>query len=174
MAFGLGRGLEALIPTTKSGSAPVRTNYLGTKESEGLLHIGIERITPNPHQPRTRFHPIKIAELADSIKKHGILEPLVVSPADAPGMYVLVAGERRLRAAEMAGLRTVPAVVRATNSQDKLELALVENLQRQDLNPLEEARALRKLLDQFGLTIEQVAKRLGRATSTVSHGLKWE
>ncbi len=186
MAFGLGRGLEALIPTTKPARTPRPASHADASPTNaqdarsevavslvtGTLQIAIEKITPNPHQPRKRFTPDKLEDLANSIKAHGILEPLVVSPSSVAGSYILIAGERRLRAAEMAGFATVPVVIRETDNQQKLELALVENIQRQDLNPLEEARAMRKLVAEFKLTQVQVARRLGRSAVAVSNTIR--
>lgn len=193
MAFGLGRGLEALIPTTKPARTPrpasdtdsqststsatrrgafLQTSNIKVSAETGTLQVPIENITENPRQPRKRFTPDKLEDLANSIKAHGILEPLVVSPTARTGSYILIAGERRLRAAEMAGLATVPVVIRETNDQAKLELALVENIQRQDLNPLEEARAMRNLVEDFKMTQAQVAKRLGRSAVAVSNTIR--
>ncbi len=166
MAFGLGRGLEALIPN--KAVKPVRPDPVAT----GLMQVQLTCIVPNPHQPRKQFKLPELEELAASIKEHGILEPLVISPGRKPGQYILIAGERRLRAAEMAGLATVPVVVRQTDDQEKLELALIENIQRQDLNPLEEAKALRKLLRDFGLSQAQVAQRVGRSRPAVGNCLR--
>jgi ParB family chromosome partitioning protein len=163
MAFGLGRGLEALIPNKK----PVRSAPV---QPAGMLEVAIDQITPNPHQPRKRFNVEKLDELASSIKEHGILEPLVVSP-EGTG-YILIAGERRLRAAELAGLKKVPVVVRATDNQEKLELALIENIQRQDLNALDEAKALRKLVRDFNLSQAEVAKQVGRSRPAIANSLR--
>ncbi|MDP2587217.1 MAG: ParB/RepB/Spo0J family partition protein [bacterium] len=164
MAFGLGRGLEALIPNTTD--KPVRPDPV---VATGALEIEIAAIKPNPFQPRKQFSLPELEDLASSIREHGILEPLVISPTARTGAYTLVAGERRLRAAELAGLATVPVVIRQTDDQEKLELALIENIQRQDLNPLEEARALRKLLRDFSLSQDQVAKRVGRSRPAVAN-----
>lgn len=155
--FGLGRGLEALIPR-------------GSEES-GVLELPIDRISRNPHQPRNHFDGEEMAELAASITAHGILQPVVVR-ATANGDYELVAGERRLRAARQAGLSTIPAVVRDTPSDELLELALVENLQRTDLNAIEEGQAYRELIGRFGLTHEQVAQRVGKSRVAISNALR--
>src|SRR3990167_5393334 len=136
MAFGLGRGLEALIP---SKAKPARRD---PGELGQINELTLECILPNPHQPRKQFKLPELEELAASVREHGIIEPLVVSPAREHGKYILVGGERRLRAAELCGLKKVPVVVRQTDDLEKLELALIENIQREDLNPLEEARAL--------------------------------
>ncbi len=152
---GLGRGLSALIP---SGN------------NSGLLEIALERISPNPRQPRTIMKEEALAELADSIRQHGILQPLIVTRAGSG--YTLIAGERRWRAAQLAGLRTVPAVIKDSSPQQLLELALVENIQRQDLGPLEEATAYRQLLEELGLTQEEVARRVGKSRSAVANSLR--
>jgi len=151
---GLGRGLEALIP----------------RGAGGLQEIDIDRIRPNPLQPRQRMDPGALEELASSIRQHGLLEPLLVARAEAG--YTLIAGERRWRAARMAGLASVPALVRDASAESTLELALVENLQRADLTPLEEANAYRLLVDEFGLTQEQVAGRVGRSRVSVTNRLR--
>ncbi|MFO0704527.1 MAG: ParB/RepB/Spo0J family partition protein [Candidatus Andersenbacteria bacterium] len=168
MAFGLGRGLEALIPT--KATKPARPD---PRQGSDTRELPLRSIVPNPHQPRKQFKLPELESLAASIKQHGILEPLVVSPPRTPtGNYILVAGERRLRAAELAGLQAVPVVVRQTDDQEKLELALIENIQRQDLNPLEEAKALRKLLRDFKLTQRQVGERVGRPSSSVANCIR--
>jgi ParB family chromosome partitioning protein len=163
MAFGLGRGLEALIPNKK----PTRSDPV---QPAGMLEVAITQIKPNPHQPRKRFNVEKLDELAGSIREHGILEPLVVSPEGSG--FILIAGERRLRAAELAGLKKVPVVVRPTDNQEKLELALIENIQRQDLNALDEAKALRKLVRDFNLNQAQVAKKVGRSRPAIANSLR--
>jgi ParB family transcriptional regulator, chromosome partitioning protein len=156
--FGLGRGLEALIPRA------------GDSEN-GVLQLPIERIARNPHQPRGRFDDAETAELAASIAVHGVLQPVVVR-ATPSGNYELVAGERRLRAARQAGLVSIPAVVRDTPTDELLELALIENVQRTDLNAIEEAQAYRELIDRFGITHEEVAHRVGKSRVAVSNALR--
>ncbi len=165
---GLGRGLGALIPT-----APATPAAAGSALSE----IAIEAIGPNPRQPRQNFDPIALQELADSIREHGLIQPLVVTrgPGQQPGggpTYTIIAGERRWRAARLAGLQQVPAVIKEVSDQALLELALVENVQRADLNPLEEAAAYKMLVDEFGLTQAQVATRVGKARVTVTNALR--
>jgi len=151
---GLGKGLEALIPVA-SGERPT-----------GLTEVSVDDIAPNPMQPRQTLDPESLEELAASIREHGLIQPLIVS-STVPGMsstpYQLIAGERRLEAAKLAGLSTVPVIVKEATSQEMLALALVENIQRADLNPLEEANAYRQLMDEFGLTQEQVAAQVGHA-----------
>lgn len=154
---GLGRGLSALIPDT--GPA-------------GLEEVDIDLIVPNPHQPRSIMETGALNELADSIRTHGIIQPLLVSRPEGSGVYQLIAGERRLQAARIAGLRRVPIVVREAAPRDQLELALVENVQRQDLTPLEEANAYRRLIDEFTLTQEGVAERVGRSRVAVTNALR--
>jgi len=165
----LGRGLGALIPTV--------TRYEPIRESDetrpGLRTVAIEALEPNPDQPRKHFDVARLGELADSIRTHGIIQPIVVSSLRArPGVYVIVAGERRWRAAQLAGLHDVPIVVRDTPQYDQLELAVVENLQRADLNPIEEARAFKQLVDLRGYTQEQLAERIGKDRTTVTNALR--
>jgi ParB family chromosome partitioning protein len=154
---GLGRGLAALIPTGDSGVS-------------GGRELPLTSITPNPEQPRRSFDAGELQQLADSIAAHGVLQPVLVVEAGAG--YVLVAGERRWRAAALAGLERIPAVVRTANEQERLELALVENLQRSDLNALDEAHAYRQLIDEFGLTQERVAARVSRSRPAVANALR--
>jgi ParB family chromosome partitioning protein len=154
---GLGRGLGALIPQRGGGHA-------------SAIEIAISRISPNPYQPRKRFNPEDLASLRASIASHGVLQPILVSET-ATG-YQLVAGERRLRAAQAAGLDRIPAVIRQLVDRDTLELALVENLQRADLDPIETADAYRQLINRFGFTQDDVATRVGKARSTVTNTLR--
>jgi ParB family chromosome partitioning protein len=156
---GLGRGLDALIPVEHP--------------STGFAEIEVSEVRPNPQQPRVRFDDDALGELAASIREVGVLQPIVVRPGERDGSYVLVAGERRLRAADMAGLSTIPAVIRASESEERdLTEALIENLQRMDLSPLEEAAAYRNLLEDFGMTHEQIATRVGKSRSTVTNTLR--
>lgn len=128
--------------------------------------IAVDLIDPNPYQPRKEFTETALQSLAESIKAHGVIQPIVVSPAPE-GRYYLIVGERRLRAAKLAGLREIPVHVRSTKDQDKLELALVENIQREDLNPLEEARAYQRLKDEFGLTWVEMGRRTGKSDVSI-------
>jgi ParB family chromosome partitioning protein len=153
---GLGRGLAALIPQRSTGAGPVE--------------VPLSRIRPNPLQPRKKIGQAELEALAASIAEHGVLLPVLVT--ETLDGYQLVAGERRFRAAQLAGLERIPVVIRQVADRDQLELALVENLQREDLNPLEEAHAFRQLIDDFGLTQEDVAARVGRARSTVANTLR--
>ena len=156
----LGRGLEALIPQTDTGSKP--------EASVVLIQIG--QISPNPRQPRQRIDPDSLADLVGSIQTHGLLQPLVVTRNE--NGYQIIAGERRWRAAGLAGLETVPALIKETTPQEMLELALVENIQRADLNPLEEADAFHQLIEDFGLTQEQVAERVGKSRAAVANTVR--
>lgn len=157
---GLGRGLEALIP---GGEMP---------SQGGVSSIAVEQIVPNPRQPRSRFDAEELAELAESIREHGVIQPLIVSFDEQTGMYVLIAGERRLMASRLAGLDHVPAMIREANDQQRLELALIENVQRADLGPLERAEAYRQLADDFNLTQEEIASRVGKSRETVANTLR--
>jgi ParB family chromosome partitioning protein len=165
---GLGRGFDALIPTQL-----VEEEFDVTAapaEQSALREVVPTQIDPNPHQPRTEFEPSALEELASSIRAHGVLQPLVVTQKG--DRYELIAGERRLRASKLAGLKTVPVIVRSYDAQQKLELAIIENLQRADLNPIETATAYRKLMDQFGLTNDQVGQRVGKDRSTVANTMR--
>jgi len=158
---GLGKGLGALIPSSPGG---------GDAESSGVVELPVNQITPNPHQPRQVMNQAELQELADSITEHGLIQPLVVTRAD--DSYQLIAGERRWRASQLAGLSTVPAVIKETTPQQMLELAIVENIQRADLNPLEEAQAFFFFLEEFGLTQESVAERVGKSRTSVANTLR--
>lgn len=153
---GLGRGLAALIPGTNAG----------------LDEIDVDLIVPNPHQPRLTVDEAELQSLADSIREHGVIQPLLVSVSERDGVYQLIAGERRLRAARLAGLKRVPVVVKEAASAELLELALVENLQRQDLSPLEEAHAYRRLHDEFTMTQEAIGARVGRSRAAVANAMR--
>ncbi len=151
----LGKGLQALIPEIED--APIAE----------ALELPIEQIQLNPYQPRKMFNEEKLAELARSVEQHGILQPLIVRPVNQG--FELVAGERRLRAAVIAGLEQVPVVVKLLSDREMMEIALIENLQREDLNPLEEAEAYKRLLDEYGYTQEQLAERIGKSRSAVAN-----
>lgn len=168
---GLGRGFDSLIPTTVLDEALDPSAAQDRAVSE-LRNVPVSAVVPNPHQPRRLFEPGALQELANSIKEHGVLQPIVVTQKDSK-TYELVAGERRLRASQMAGLGEIPALVRSYKDQHKLELALIENLSREDLNPLEVATAYIKLQQQFNLTLEQISKRVGgKALSTISNTMR--
>lgn len=156
---GLGRGLGALIPTDGEP--------LTSEKRDGIKKVAVADIQPNPHQPRTVMDDVKLKELAASIREHGLIQPLIVTQED--DQYILIAGERRWRASQLADLKEVPVVVKEATPQEMLELAIIENVQRADLNPLEEAYAYRQLMDEFELTQEEVAKRMGKGRSTVAN-----
>src|SRR5215475_1478974 len=155
----LGRGLSALLGTPD------------LDENEQLRELDIERILPNAQQPRKTFDEDSLNELANSIRTHGVVQPIVVRPLE-DGFFQLIAGERRWRASQRAGLTKVPAVVRESGEHDALEIALIENLQREDLNPIEEAQAYERLITDFGLTQEEVARRVGKNRTTIANMLR--
>jgi ParB family transcriptional regulator, chromosome partitioning protein len=165
----LGRGLAALIPGAKppEAAAPVGPG----RGAEGLRTVAIEDVHPSPGQPRKQFDDARLDELAASIEAQGIIQPLVVRLREGGG-YELIAGERRWRAAQRAGLHEVPAVVRDVAEKRAFEMALVENLQREDLNPIEEAQGFERLIDEFGYTQEALATRVGKDRSTVANALR--
>ncbi|MBI2411367.1 MAG: ParB/RepB/Spo0J family partition protein [Candidatus Kerfeldbacteria bacterium] len=184
MATGLGRGLSSLIPQ-KPVSAPQAqpvftlspvSSEMPRSASTTVVDIPIAHIEPNPLQPRQHFDPKNLEDLTESIRRYGLLEPIVVTPlhsADALGgktqRWQIVAGERRFRAFQRLEKETIPAIIRSTSELEKLELALIENIQRQDLNPMEKAVSLAKLVDEFGLTQEEAAKKIGMARSTLAN-----
>lgn len=166
----LGKGLSSLIPTkTIRGMIHHETGSNG--DVQRIWQIPTSEIAPNSHQPRTHFSHQELEELVLSIKEHGILQPLLVRER-ADGGYELIAGERRLRAAVIAGLATVPALVRAATDQQKLEIALIENIQREDLNPLEEAFAFARLVEEFGMSQQDVADKVGKSRSAVANTIR--
>lgn len=155
---GLGRGLGAFFPEMEEDLL------------QGPVEVPIAEIVPNPYQPRKEFPPESLEELAESIKNHGVLQPLLVRKVDEK--HQLIAGERRLRAAKMAGLFMVPVVIKDIDDRTAMEIALVENLQREDLNPLEEAEAYKKLMDEFQLTQEEIARTVGKSRSAITNTLR--
>jgi ParB family chromosome partitioning protein len=193
--YGLGRGLASLIPPKKenskeeqregtkrvvaSGSFEPRSAQLpimsdgpsNSQEKGSVREISVHAIVPNPHQPRLHFDEEKLLELAASIKEHGILQPLVVTQVDDKN-YELIAGERRFQAAKKAGLTVVPVLVRVAGEQLKLELAIIENVQRHNLNPIEEAKAYARLVNEFSLSQEQVATKMGKKRSSIANTLR--
>lgn len=196
--YGLGRGLASLIPPRKDDSTPKGSPFsYPDKKSSGTavsfpqdagasdveevaainggngvpLEIPIDSIVPNPHQPRLTFDEVKLAELTESIREHGVLQPLVVTKRP-DGTYELIAGERRFQASKRAGLKTVPVVLREAGEQEKLELAIIENVQRHDLNPIEEAKAYLRLAEEFRLHQDEIAKKMGKSRSTVANALR--
>jgi ParB family chromosome partitioning protein len=172
---GLGKGLDALIPTNRNtGSTTSGTSTSDGTSVEsvtGLKDIAVNAIDPNPNQPRVHFDEASLAELTASISAIGVLQPILVRP-DENGRYQLIAGERRWRAASRAGLQMVPAIVRVTDDVSSVEQALVENLHRQDLTPLEEAAAYQQLLEDFNMTHEQVASKVGKSRSAITNALR--
>jgi ParB family chromosome partitioning protein len=165
---GLGRGLDALIPTGSTVMPPRDGGGSGT----GLQEISVSSIDPNPNQPRNHFDEDSLAELSASIKAIGLLQPVLVRPSTTPDRFELIAGERRWRASKRAGLSTIPAIVRVTDDVSSVEQALVENLHRQDLTPLEEAAAYQQLLEDFSMTHEQVAAKVGKSRSAITNSLR--
>lgn len=175
MVKGLGRGLSSLIPPhenkfSTSHSIAASMPELKNASSVRIVEIQLNEIDPNPLQPRQHFAPDKIEELAASIAEHGLLEPIVVTPV--AGRYQIVAGERRFRALKKMNKSTIPAIVREASELERLELGLIENIQREDLNPMERAYGIAKLVNDFGLTQEQAAKKLGKARSSVANTLR--
>lgn len=184
---GLGRGLGALIPQKAPGSMPgpvvsdvsdVRVPAPSSEATDfrlpptvSVMEIPVGLVDPNPHQPRTHFDHTQLEDLINSIREHGVLQPIVVTKKD-DGRYELIAGERRLRASKIADRATVPAIVRTASEQQKLELALIENIQRQELNPLEEAGSYVRLQTEFNLTQDDVAKRVGKSRSQVANTIR--
>ncbi|MBN2387018.1 MAG: ParB/RepB/Spo0J family partition protein [Anaerolineales bacterium] len=159
---GLGRGLDALIPGGERPSAA----------EGGPMMVAVDMLSPNPRQPRSNFASAELEDLTASIREHGVLQPLIVTPGDADGHYVLIAGERRLQAARLAGLSGVPVIIRQATDQQRLELAIIENVQRADLSPLEEAEAYRQLADDFGMSHEEIAAQVGRSRVAVTNILR--
>lgn len=157
---GLGRGLDALIPGDDS------------QAQSGAAQIPIDSIQPNPHQPRREMAQVELEELAASIREHGIIQPLIVTREGLSDRYTLIAGERRLRAAAMAGLSTVPAIIRDASELQRLELALIENIQRENLSPLEAAEAYQALAEEFGLSHDEIASQVGKSRVAVTNTIR--
>lgn len=160
MKKSLGRGLETLIPVDFDSA-------ILAEEGERIQMLNVSEVIPNPDQPRKYLDPESLQELASSIKKYGILQPLIVSPAPSSNNYIIVAGERRWRASQIAGNTKVPAIIRAREALEQLEVALIENVQRVDLTPLEQALSIEKLHQQFNMSYQTIAERLGKAQSTI-------
>ncbi|NMB93915.1 MAG: ParB/RepB/Spo0J family partition protein [Flexilinea flocculi] len=157
---GLGRGLGALLPSSEPSVSQEAANM-----------VPVSAIASNPHQPRTDFKNEELEELADSIREHGIIQPLIVTQ-EAEGNYTLIAGERRLKAAQMAGLSMVPVIIRQATDRELLELALIENVQREDLSPLETAEAYKNLEENFELTHEEISRRVGKNRVSITNTLR--
>ena len=172
---GLGRGLDALFGVfNEDDSYKNITSHkekLEAKNTTGVTEVEIEKIKPNPNQPRKNFDVDALNELAASIKTHGIVQPIVVNDL-GDGTYMIIAGERRWRAANICGLKTVPAVIRNYTDKQVKEISIIENLQREDLNPVEAARAIKELMDEYGLTQDAVAERIGKSRPSVANTLR--
>jgi ParB family chromosome partitioning protein len=184
--IGLGKGLEALLGnidetgndnflhdnTAKGKEAPSSDPVVFIKEkSKDIVPLDIDKLVPNPGQPRKNFDEGELQELAASIKEYGIIQPIIAAKAD-DGAYIIIAGERRTRAAKLAGLKTVPVIVREYTDQRRLEISLIENIQRSDLNPIDEAAAYKNLMDYTNLSQDELANRLGKNRSTVANALR--
>jgi len=184
---GLGRGLGAIIPQKPADSVVARPNpaqnmnvepqmrdnssNMPREEGQRVQEIPISSIERNPHQPRTNFDHGDLEDLISSIRDHGVLQPIIVTPK-ADGSFQLIAGERRLRASTIAGLKTIPALVREATELQKLELAIIENVQRANLNPIEEARAYQRLVDEFGMTQDEVSRKMGKSRPQVGNMIR--
>jgi ParB family chromosome partitioning protein len=184
LKHGLGKGLDALFPPDefdgetdpKEGETPGNNHQPDHAESETAagsweMFLSLDKLKPNPSQPRKNFDEEELKELADSIREHGIIEP-VIAEEDGEGGYIVVAGERRCRAARLAGLSRVPAILRSYSDEKRMEVALVENIHRADLNPIEEAMAYKQLMESAGLSQDEVSARVGRNRSTVANALR--
>lgn len=158
----LGKGLAALIST----------NEIDNSSSSYIPNFDINKIEPNPYQPRMQIEPEELIQIADSIRSHGVIQPLIVTKKKGTDNYFLIAGERRLRASQLAGLKTVPIVIKDTSPQDMLEIAIIENVQRKDLNPLEEAYAYKQMQDEFGLTQEEIGEKVGLSRVAVTNKVR--
>jgi ParB family transcriptional regulator, chromosome partitioning protein len=171
MPNGLGRGLGSLIPQKPTNKQ--KSSMVSFDDSHGgVLELDTKRIKANTLQPRKKFTDYKLDELVESIKEFGVIQPLIVTKNKDDDNYELIAGERRFRAADVAGLKKVPVIVRNVDDQEKLEVAIIENLQREDLNPIDLAFAYKKLVDDFGLSQEEVAKKMGKSRPSISNTLR--
>ncbi len=164
---GLGKGLDALFNDT----APSIVKPTAKEKTDAVTELEIFEVEPNPDQPRKYFDETQLEVLAESIKKHGVIQPIIVTEKNE-GFYTIIAGERRWRAARLAGLTKIPAVIRSYDEQQQMEVALVENLQREDLNPIEEAKGYRALMDAFNLTQEQISEKVGKSRSAIANTLR--
>ncbi len=162
----LGKGLHALLPEKKTLAWKVETH-----SDQDVRTLPLDQILPNPHQPRRNFEERELEDLAQSLKEHGVLQPVIVR-RKGDGLYELIAGERRYRAAQLAGLGSLPVIIRNSNDEKTLALALVENIQRENLNPMEEARAYSRLMEEFRLTQDQVAQSVGKERSSVANTVR--
>lgn len=168
---GLGRGLEALFGAFDDSNDYKNITTQRKENNTGILEIDINKIKPNPNQPRKNFDQDALNELAASIKVHGIVQPIVLNQ-QPDGQYLIIAGERRWRAANICGLKTVPAVIKNYTDKQIKEISIIENLQREDLNPIEAAKAIKELMDEYGLTQETVSDRIGKSRSNVANTLR--
>jgi ParB family chromosome partitioning protein len=158
---GLGRGLGALLPGGEN-----------TSTQNGVMLVPVDKVSPNPRQPRSFMRPNELDDLTASVREHGVLQPLIVTEGEIAGQYILIAGERRLQAARLAGLASVPVLIRQATDQQRLELAIIENVQRSDLSALEEAEAYRQLAEDFDLSHEDIAARVGKSRVAVTNTLR--
>jgi ParB family chromosome partitioning protein len=177
--FGLGRGLSSLIPNKQPSdqqtsqeefSRKAISEEAGIRGDKFVIEVDVNQIVPNPHQPRHTFEESKLEELSNSIKQHGIIQPLVVSKNGS--QYELIAGERRFQASKLAGLKKVPVIVREAGEKEKLELAIIENVQRHDLNAIEEGKAYQKMIDEYQMSQEEVAVKMGKSRSLVANKIR--
>ena len=171
-ARGLGKGLDSLIPVAVPKTEPVEKKEAGQEDNTQGIYVKITKVEPNREQPRKNFDEDALQELADSIKQYGIVEPLIVQ--DRKTYYEIIAGERRWRAAKLAGLKEVPVIIRNYTEQEIVEISLIENIQREDLNPIEEAQAYRRLLTEFNLKQDEVAERVSKSRTAVTNSMRLE
>jgi ParB family chromosome partitioning protein len=186
--FGLGKGLDALLPPNEEESSQTKMTLdedlelpasgksgnrtANTPHGDGVMQLAVDRLVPNPGQPRKNFDEAELKELADSIAEHGIIQPIIAAASGDDGPYIIIAGERRTRAARLAGLAEVPVIIRNYTDQKRMEISLIENIQRADLNPIEEASAYKNLMDFAGLSQDELASRVGKNRSTVANALR--
>ena len=168
---GLGRGLESLFGMYDSDISNENITTKSSRNDGGVIEVKVSEVRPNPNQPRKFFDEEALQELANSIKVHGVVQPLIVNK-DVNGGYMIIAGERRWRASQLAGLETVPVIIKNYTEKQVKEISLIENLQREDLNPIEAARAIKQLMDEYKLTQEVVAERIGKSRSNVANTLR--
>ena len=169
---GLGRGLGAFFDDVPVASpVDLKKSQAQTEEQSGVTRLKIRDIEPNPDQPRKTFDKAALEALASSIKEHGVIQPILVKPENG-GIYIIIAGERRWRAAKLAGLKEIPCIIGEYTEKEIMEVALIENLQREDLNPIEESEGYKKLMDTFALTQEEVSQRVGKSRSAVANALR--
>ena len=173
---GLGRGLEELLSvfdeeTEEKEDVAVQPQPKQTKPASGVMEIALDEIVANPNQPRKIFNEEALNELAQSIKMHGVIQPIVVNERD-DGKYLIIAGERRWRASKIAGMTTIPAIIKRYTEKQVKELSLIENLQREDLNPVEAARAIKQLMEEYKFTQEMVADRIGKSRPAIANTLR--